>query len=232
MARQSRLAVAGLAHLVSLRASRGDRLCLDDDDRRRFHAALRDAAATLPAAVHAHALLDEQAVLLITPEHTEALGHLVQALGRRYVAGFNRRHGRSGPLWNGRFRAAPLQPGAWTLEAMLFVDSLPVQAGLVTQAADHAWSSARHHLGLVRDPAVSDNAAYWQLGNTPFDRELAYRQALAEGLPAARGLALSRAASQGQAQGDPQFLAQLGQSLGRPLLPRPRGRPPKTAAAG
>jgi putative transposase len=232
MARQSRLAVAGLAHLVSLPALAADPLCVDDEDRRRFHAALRDAAAPLPAAVHAHALLDPQAVLLVTPEQPEALGQLVQSLGRRYVAGFNRRHRRSGPLWSGRFRAAPVQPGTWTLEAMVYVDSLPVQAGLVAQAADYAWSSARHHLGLLRDPAVTDNAAYWQLGNTPFDRELAYRQALAEGLSAPRLQLFADAAARGQALGTTEFLAHLGQAVGRALLPRRRGRPPGKAGPG
>lgn len=225
MARQSRLAVGGLPHLVSLTALRPGRLCLDDEDRKRFLAALRDAAAPLPAAVHAHVLMDSEALLLVTPEHPAALSQLVQALGRRYVAGFNRRHGRRGPLWDGRFRAAIVQPGAATLDAMLFVELQPVQAGLVQQAAEYPWSSVRHHLGQWRDPVVTDNTAYWQLGNTPFDREQAYRLCLAEGLPAARSAALGRAAQRGSAVGEVPFLAQLQHDIGRPVLPRRRGRP-------
>lgn len=227
MARLSRLAVAGQPHLVVLRGLPDRPLCLDDEDRRRYLAALRDAASQQRAAVHAHVLTDEQALMLVTPERGDGLSRLVQELGRRYVAGFNRRHGRSGALWDGRFRATIVQPGPITLEAMLFVDLHPVRVGLAATAADYAWSSARHHLGQVRDPVVTDNAVYWQLGNTPFDRELSYRRCLEEGLAAQRVLQFAEASRKGWALGDAAFLTQLAEHAGRPVQPRPRGRPPK-----
>ncbi len=231
MARQKRLAAAGQVHLVTLPAADGRPLCLDDEDRRKFVAALRDAAVHCRCAVHAHALLDAEALLLVTPERSDALSRLLQELGRRYVAGFNRRHGRGGPLWAGRFRAAILQPGPRVLEAMLYVDLLPVRAGIAAQAGDYAWSSARHHLGQARDPAVSDNSAYWQLGNTPFDREQAYRRWLDEGLAPARVAELDDSSRKGWALGDAGFLVAMAELTGRPVRPRPRGRPAKPSAA-
>lgn len=227
MARLSRLAVAGQAHLIWLVGLPGSPLCIDDEDRRRFLAALRDAAPQQRAAVHAHAVLDDQAMLLVTPEHRDGLSRLVQELGRRYVAGFNRRHGRQGPLWDGRFRATIVQPGSATLEALVFVDLHPVRAGLVQAAADYVWSSARHHLGQLRDAAVTDAAVYWQLGNTPFDRELAFRRLLDDGLPASRITQFSEAVRKGWALGDAAFLAELADEAGRPVQPRRRGRPAK-----
>lgn len=231
MARLSRLAVPGQAHLILLNGLKGRPLCLDDDDRRRFLAALRDAASQQRTAVHAHVLLDEQAQLLATPEGREGVSRLIQELGRRYVAGFNRRHGLQGPLWDGRFRATIVQPGSTTLEAMVFVDLQPVRTGLVQSAGEYPWSSARHHLGQLRDPAVTDAAVYWQLGNTPFDRELAYRRLLDEGLPPGRVLQFGEAGRKGWALGDAAFLAQLADQAGRPVQPRRRGRPPKKAIA-
>lgn len=232
MARLSRLAVAGQAHLAVLRGLPNQPLCLDDEDRRRYLAALRDAAAQQRCAVHAHVLCNDQALLLLTPEAGESLSRLVQELGRRYVAGFNRRHDRRGPLWHGRFRATIVQPGVTSLEAMLFIDLCPVRAGLVATADEYPWSSARHHLGQVRDPVVTDNAAYWQLGNTPFDRELAYRRCLEDGLPAARTLQFVEAGHKGWALGDAGFLARLAELAGRPVRPRPRGRPVKSTSGG
>jgi putative transposase len=151
----------------------------------------------------------------------------MQGLGRRYGAAFNRRHGRSGSLWAGRFRTAVVQPGAALLDAMLFIDQHAVRSGQVLTASDHRWSSARHHLGLLRDPLITECSAWWALGNTPFEREAAFRQRLAEGLPAARVAALADAGRKGWAVGDAAFLASLAQQLARPVQPRPRGRPPK-----
>lgn len=233
MARQIRLAVAGEPHLLLLSGLPGRALCEDDDDRRRFLSALRDAATQQRCALHAHALLDDQALWLLTPDADEGPARLVQELGRRYVAVANRRHGRRGPLWNGRFRTAIVQPGERLLQALLFVDLLPVRAGACAVAAEHAWSSARHHVGLVRDPLVIDHAAWWQLGNTPFEREQACRRLLDEGLPPRDAAALDDACRKGWALGDAGYLSALADRAGRPVQPRRRGRPPgsKTGAA-
>lgn len=221
MARLPRLAVAGLPHLVLLRGHDGQPVVRDDDDRRHLLAALHEAAALQRLAVHAYALLDDRLLLLATPPQVETLSRVVQDLGRRYVGAFNRRHGRAGTLWDGRFRATVLQPERHALDALLFVD------GAVPEAADPSWCSAPHHLGRRRDPLVTDASAYWQLGNTPFERETRYATLLAEGLSASRVQQLAEACAKGWALGDAAFLDGLAQRTARPLRPRPRGRPPK-----
>ncbi len=225
MARQPRLAVAGLPHLVRLVGHAGDAVFRDDADRRLFLGALRESARQHPAAVHAYALLDDEIWLLLTPVLGEGLGRLMQGLGRRYVAGFNRRHGRSGSLWAGRFRAAVVQPGGLAHAALLAIDLLALQRGKVPCAGDYVWSSARHHLGLVRDPLVTLARSYWELGNTPFEREASYRRLIDDGLNAADMQRVLAAAHSGWALGDPAFLRDLAQSAGRPVAARPRGRP-------
>lgn len=227
MARLPRLAVAGAAHLVTLYGHSGLPVFVDDEDRRQFLAALRESALQHRVAVHAYVLLADHVHLLLTPASDGALGALMQGLGRRYGAAFNRRHGRRGTLWAGRFRTAVVQPGATLLEAMLFIDQHVVRSGVVASAADHAWCSAGHHLGRRRDPLLTESSAWWALGNTPFEREAAYRGLLDEGLAPARVAALAEAARKGWALGDADFLAALAQQVERPVQPRPRGRPPK-----
>jgi len=227
MARLPRLALAGQAHLVSLHGHSGQPVFADDEDRRQFLAALRESALQQQVAVHAYVLLDDHVHLLLSPGTDTALGALMQGLGRRYGAAFNRRHGRRGSLWAGRFRASVVQPGAPLLDTMLFIDHHPVRAAVVAAAQDHAWSSARHHLGLVRDGLVTECSAWWQLGNTPFDREAAYRRLLGEGLAPAVVVRVAAAARSGWPLGDATFLAGLARHTDRPVQPRPRGRPPK-----
>lgn len=229
MARLTRLAIGGQVHLAELPALPGAQLVRDDGDRRLALSALQSAAQQHRVALHAYALLDQCIYLLATPPHAESLSLLIQGLGRRYVPAFNRRHGLSGRLWDGRFRATIVQPGTGVLEAMLFVDLAAMHFGGAPSAADHAWSSARHHLGRSRDPLLSDRAEYWQLGNTPFEREQAYRQLIDDGLSARRIAELAEAVHKGWALGDAAFLSTLAELTDRPLQPRRRGRPPATA---
>jgi putative transposase len=227
MARLPRLALAGAAHLVALYGHGAQPVFADEEDRRLFLAALRESALQHRVAVHAYVLLADHVHLLVTPATDGALGALMQGLGRRYGAAFNRRHGRRGTLWAGRFRTAVVQPGAPLLEAMLFIDHHAVRSGVVASAADPAWCSAGHHLGLRRDPLITESSAWWALGNTPFEREATYRRQLEEGLAPPRVAALADAGRKGWAIGDAAFLAGLAQQVERPVQPRPRGRPPK-----
>lgn len=225
MARLPRLAVAGWPHHLVQRAHPGQALVLDDTDRLAWQRALREAAVGAGVAVHAYVLLDDRFQLVATPEGPASLSQMMQGLGRRYVADFNRRHARAGGLWAGRFRATVLEPERHLLPAMVHVERLPADGGLVRDPADHPWSSCAHHLGRRRDPLVAEPAPYWALGNTPFDREAAWRRLLEEGLPAADRDRLEQATHLGWALGSEAFLKRLAGEGIRPLAPRPRGRP-------
>lgn len=230
MARLPRLVVPGCAHLLVQRGASGRPVFVDDEDRRAYLAALRDALREHELPLHAYALLDDAVLLLLRPPSELGLSRAIQSLGRRYVAGFNRRHGRSGTIWDGRFRAGVVQEGPPTLQALLLVDTAPLRRGLAASAQASPWSSAPHRLGATRDALLSDPAEYWRLGNTPFEREAAYGRLLAQGLDAATLRRLDHAAANGWALGSPQFLAEVAQRAGRPVRPRARGRPARRPA--
>jgi REP-associated tyrosine transposase len=223
MARLSRLVVAGQAHLVIQRGHGGAAVFADGIDRASYLAALREAAAAERVQVHAYALLPAEVQLLATPDRQPALSRLMQALGRRHVAAHNRRHGRSGTLWDGRFRCGVVEPGATRLQALRLVDGASAEAGL---------TSAPHRLGGPRATWLVDPPEYWALGNTPFDREAAYRTLLDAGVAPDAAAALRRAALGGWAAGSADFRAGLAAALSRPTQPRPRGRPRKDLPAG
>jgi putative transposase len=225
MARLTRLALAGELHLLALAGHNGASVFSDDADRLAFSGMLRQSASDHGVAVHAYVQLDNQVRLLVTPSRAEALGRMTQALGRRYVPAFNRRHGRSGTLWEGRFRSCVIDSSAWLLPATVLLESLPVADGLVAAATEWRWSSAMHHVGALRDPLVTEHPEYWRLGNTPFDRELAHARLLEQGIQRVQAEALDAALQRGHALGDGAFLARLADLTSRPLQSRPRGRP-------
>lgn len=76
----------------------------------------------------------------------------MQAVGRNYVHYFNNRHGRSGTLWEGRYRGTVLQAEDWLIPTMVSMDLNPVRAGLVTRAGDWPWSVHRPMPGCATMP--------------------------------------------------------------------------------
>jgi putative transposase len=216
MARLPRLVLPGQPHLVVQRALAGRPAFVDAQDRRAYADALREGLAAQAVRLHAYALTAAEVRLVLTPPDAAALARLMQHLGRRYVSAYNRRHGGQGTLWAGRFGCAALQAGEPCLDAMLWVDGTCEDAGA---------TSAARHVGSGADPLLTDPPAYWALGNTPFEREGAYRERLAAGLAPARADELRRAVVGGWVVGSADFAAQAAATAGRPAQPRPRGRP-------
>jgi len=231
MARLPRLAVAGQVHLVQLRGHGGRQVFMDDVDRRAFLSALRTACEHERVAVHAYALLPGAVWLLLSPASADGIGRAIQALGRGFSASFNRRHGRSGSLWDGRHRSSVIEAGEPVLWAMVFVDQASVREGLAIDVSADEWSSAGQHAGFVSRFALTDAASYWLLGNTPFERSAAYAVLVNERLADAWVEQLSAAVRRGWPIGSPMFLDALKRVTPRPVEPRPRGRPRKNAAA-
>lgn len=227
MARLSRLALAGEVHHLIQRGHNQQAIVSDDEDRRAFIDCLREAAALHKVDIHAYALMDNHLHVLATPPTDEALSRMMQSLGRRYVSRFNRRHGRSGSLWEGRYRAAPLEASSWLMPCMRYIELNPVRAGLVDQAQDYPWCSALHHLGVRRDSLVHEHAGFWAMGNTPFERDANYRRYLEAGVLESERSAILDSAFKAWPLGGPAYLAQLGKQTDRVLQPRPRGRPKK-----
>lgn len=225
MARLPRLAVAELPHLVEQCGHNGQPLFLDADDRAAYRAALAEAAGACGVSVHAYCLDPARVLLLATPRQADGLSRMMQRLGRRYTAGFNRRHGRSGTLWAGRFRATVIEAQRHLVDALCHVESDAALAGDADAAPADRRSSAAHHLGLAVDPLVSDHTCFWALGNTPFERHAAYRLLVLQPLSASQRDRFDAAVRKGWAVGSQAFLAALSATTPRRLQPLSPGRP-------
>jgi len=231
MARLARLAAAGEVHLLIQRGNNAQTVFIDRQDRESYLQLLREAALRSQVAIHAYALTDNEAYVLATPGDARGLSRMMQSLGRRYVARFNRRHGRSGTLWEGRFRATVIEAQHHLHACICFVELAPLRAGLAREAQEHPWSSARQHLGLASDPLVTDHPLYWAMGNTPFEREAAHRRLLERGLTTEQTRSIAEATLKGWALGSESFALALEERTLRRVRPGRRGRPRKTAVS-
>jgi putative transposase len=225
MARLPRLVVPGQLHHLLQRGNNRQAVFVDDEDRKHYLDHLREATRLHGVHVHAYVLMPNHVHLLATPSHSDSFARAMQTLGRRYVTQFNRRHQRSGTLWEGRFRTTLIETPRHFLDALVYVEQHPVRDGLVDWAGDHPWSSARHHLGLLRDSLIAEHRDYWALGNTPFERDAAVRQALSQPLPSKVLDTFGRHAHNGWPLVSEGWALEWTETQDRPIRPRPRGRP-------
>lgn len=187
---------------------------------------LAEEAARLRVAIHGWAMTPLEVLALVTPAAADGLRGLTQGLGRRIAA---QRGG--GQVFSGRYRSALIEPGAWVIPSLLWLEGLPVRYGLASDAEHWRWSSARAHVGASGLGWLSVHPDYWACGNTPFDRQARYRQWMHEGLAPSQAARIAAAVKGQWALGGPAFLAHVAAAASRPVQPRPVGRPRKSAAA-
>ena len=225
MARMPRLSGAEWPHMVVQHVHEGQALVRDEADVALLLRILKEAAREESVAIHAYVIAIDHLHLLATPSTDEGLSRLMQSVGRRYVSAYNRRHDRHGGLWSGRYRCTVIEAARYLLDGMVFIEQHALRAGAVQHLAEDRWSSVGHHLGLRVDPLIQDHPLYWALGNTPFDREAAWRRRLEQGLSPGQVSELSSATHKGWALGSDDFLQKVQGVLGRHVQPKPRGRP-------
>jgi putative transposase len=150
---------------------------------------------------------------------------MMQAVGRSYVLYFNKRHGRSGTLWEGRYRSTLIQTERYLLACMAYIDLNPVRASMVVQAADYLWSSHGHYIGRQNEAWLSPHPLYWEMGNTPFAREAAYAAMVQSGIGQKQQQALTSSALSGWALGEDAFVEGLQKQTPRRVNAAKAGRP-------
>ena len=145
MPRKPRREEAGALHHVYAHAVADRALFRDDDDRRLYLDLLASVVERFEWRVVGYCLMDNHIHLIVeTPEPT--LGRGMQRLHGMYAAAFNRRHGLSGHVFQGRYGNVRVTADDhfWALAGYVALN--PVKAGMCERAEDHVWSSCRQVL--------------------------------------------------------------------------------------
>ena len=225
MARLPRLTLPGYPHHVIQRGNNRQAIFAKTADYQRLLDLLDDNARQFDVAIHAYVLMSNHFHLLVTPQSSDGLPQMMQAVGRRYVRYFNDSQQRSGTLWEGRYRSTLIQTDRYLLACMAYIDLNPVRAGLVVQAADYPWTSHGHYIGRQMDKLITPHPLVWALGNTPFAREAAYAELVQAGINPVHQSALTQATLSGWALGEPDFVADLQKRTQRRVAKGQVGRP-------
>ena len=204
MARPLRIERAGAWYHVTARGVERRLIYLDDRDRRRWLAVLAEAVPLFRLVVHGYVMMPNHYHLILETREAN-LSRVMQWLQTSYSMGFNRRLGRVGPLFQGRFKAVVVDPNGWALTLSRYVHLNPVRtAGMgldkgarqadrlgvrgrpdeqqvrhrVQELRKFRWSSYRSYVGLEKAPEWLNCEAIVELGGrgTRVERQQKYRE--------------------------------------------------------
>jgi putative transposase len=221
---QRRIFAEGVpAHLIVRGNDRRD-VFVTDGDRIYFHRSLAELAGLHGVAVHAYVLMSNHVHLLATALRPSSIPRTMQALGRRYVRYFNDLHGRTGTLWEGRYKSAPVESDRYFLTCQRYIELNPVRAGMVAGPGEHAWSSFRRHAWERPDDLVSPHSLYVEMGANPASRREAYSGLFSEDLDEVTLYRIRQSIQRGWPLGSDEFCKRLEKETGIRTAPLPVGR--------
>jgi putative transposase len=201
MPRPPRVVRAGdTLHLIQ-RGNNRTACFVDDDDRERYLRALLHTSKRAGCAIHAYVLMPNHAHLLVTAREPCAPARMMQDLGRTFVRYFNERHGRTGGLWEGRYRSSRIDSERYFFQCSRYIEMNPVRAGLVSEPAAYRWSSFRNNAHGGPDALVRRHPLYLALGRSGPARRAAYRALFDVPLPPLVLDAIRRAGNRGKQLG-------------------------------
>jgi putative transposase len=230
MPRRARLTQAGCSlHLIQRGNNRG--ACFfEEADYRLYLDLIGQAARDHGVAIHAYVLMTNHVHLLVTSEAPEGPSQLMKQLGQRYVQRVNRVYGRSGTLWEGRFRSCLVGEEDYFLACCRYIEMNPVRAGMVGDPADYPWSSHRANAWGAADALLTPRPLMRALGPTAETRLAAYRELFHQSLDPGLMDDIRAATNGGYVLGSERFQREIAAAIGRRTWRGLPGRPAKEGA--
>ena len=145
MPRPPRFDLPGVPRHIVQRGNNRQSVFFDETDYRAYLDWLGKATRHYDVAVHAWCLMTNHIHLLVTPLRSRALPKLFAYLGRHYVGYINPMYGRTGSLWEGRYKASLVDTDGYLLACYRYIELNPVRAEMVPEPSAYQWSSYRHN---------------------------------------------------------------------------------------
>ena len=184
MPRQPRLDAPGVLHHVMIRGIERRKIFLTDQDREDFLRRLADLLPRTGTACYAWAFMPNHARFLFR-SGSAALSAVMRRLLTGYAVGFNRRHRRTGRLFQNRYKSIVCQEDAYLLELVRYVHLNPVRAGTVggiRELSEYPYGGHSVLMGAVDRPWQDVPYVLRTFGRTAGRAREAYLRYVEEGL--------------------------------------------------
>lgn len=229
MPRIGRVVLPNYPHHVVQRGHNRQVVFADTRDFEYYLADLRELKETLGLRVYAYCLMTNHVHLLLSPGDTPAsLGQLMKALAARMTRYRNKLEGRSGTLWESRYKSSVVQSDTYLLACSRYIELNPVRAHIVSRAENYPWSSYRLR---VVEPAENNwldiDPCFEALGSTELVRRERYTNFVEQVAPIGELDLIRSALQRGQLTGASRFVEEIEHITGLRITGRGQGRPTK-----
>ncbi len=228
MSRQARIILKNCPHHIIQRGHNRQPVFTGDDDYIYYLDNLRDWKKELGCKVYAYCLMTNHVHLIVDPGiRTENLGLLMKRLAGRQTRYVNKLEGRSGSLWEGRYKSSPISAGEYLLACCRYVELNPLRAGMVDAPSLYPWSSCPFKTGEIKKSWLDLDPFYLSLGLSEEERAVNYRQWLKNTIAENEWKLIREAVQRGQLTGGKKFERFVSKKTGRCIELRGQGRPKK-----
>ncbi len=225
MPRRARLRAAGIALHVIQRGNNRAACFHAHDDYAYYIEHLDRFARRFRCAIHAYVLMTNHVHLLLTPEEADSASMLMKYLGQHYVQHVNQRYGRTGTLWEGRFKSCLAQSQTYVLACYRYIELNPVRAGMVAHPGQYRWSSYRANAEGAALAMLTPHSEYLALGASSASRRDTYRALIGEGADPTMTGAIRESTNGNVVLGTASFQAEVETMLQRRARRGVPGRP-------
>ena len=203
--------VGGVYHVVT-RCNNREFFFQDEADFLDFLKILLRAKKMYQVEIYAYCITSNHVHLLVGTPRKATLSRFMQYVNGNFARSYNRRHGKTGHFWGGRFHSTVIESETQFFNCLLYIEANMVRCGAVKCPADWRWSSFRAHALGEYDEVLDFHDLYLQLGLTPQERQEVYRAMTADRM-AEKGLIRQPLFSQGVILGSHSFVQNLLTSL-------------------
>lgn len=159
---------------------------------------------------------------IAVPEVEDSMGNVFKYVNMKYSQYYNKKMGKCGYLFQGRFFSCVMDEG-YTIVCARYIERNPVRAGIVRDTWEWRWSSARVHCGLEEKDLIGVNQLFRYMGV----KEREWQDFIAESDNPEEIAQIQEQTRKGRPLAEVSFIKKLEKRLNRFLLLRPRGRPKK-----
>jgi len=199
----------------------------EDDDYFAYRNWMRESGEIHECRIHAYVLMTNHIHVLLSSGEPTNISRFSQAIGRKYVPYFNHKYGKSGTLWEGRFKASSIDSEHYLLACYRYIEMNPVRAGMVSDCKDYQWSSYHANALGEYDALITPHPLYISLGRTDQARQKAYQDLFSEGLSSNLLTNIRQSTQTGTPMGGEKFRREIESLLDVKVGHSTLGRPKK-----
>lgn len=215
MPRTARASLGGWCYHVVNRGNARAEVFHKHADYAAFVKLLAQASERLPMRLLGYCLMPNHFHLVLWPHNDGDLSRWMQWLLTAHVRRYHRHHGGSGHVWQGRFKAFPIQEDEHYLAVLRYIERNPLRAKLVRNSENWQWSSLRQRFATAESI----------LANGPLPIPSTWLKLVHEPQTEAELAALRTSIQRGTPFGGPRWTKRAALELGLESSLRPRGRP-------